>query len=504
MSTAYKERPIWRSNRVLFSALTLMTLSALGIVVETFRIRAEWPPAGWPFSHDLPFVTPGIVHSQQARAVVMSLLAAWSIGYLVSLKAFLTKGPQKSFPTLIVGCQVVLLGLTLCAAIPFNSDQYLYVGYSELVHMRANPYSPPLKREPVSTQLRAISTVWGIDEADGTTKSQNHILLRSRYGPLWSLGSAVILAPFGHSSIETKSRVLRAAAAGAAVLCSLLLWIALRTKPWGRSATAAFALSPSVVQQTALGAHNDIYALLFGLMVVVLVLRRRHVLAAVAFAASVGVKLSFAPLLPAFIAYVLARRGVRSAVASLALFGVALAALALPFGLRESLLQPIQDVRRFNPPYAASFGANVLRHIPGLHAITAEPFVMTYSVLILICAGALAVAAARCRRLPALEAVTLLLIFAGAHFEPWYAMLLVPLLLIPSLWALPFFAGVTLASQVFEAKEFAGTYDQIPFVPFLVLSIVCVPLITLFLMPARTPGRPEDLRYATLVADAKS
>jgi hypothetical protein len=45
-------------------------------------------------------------------------------------------------------------------------------------------------------------------------------------------------------------------------------------------------------------------------------------------------------------------------------------------------------------------------------------------------------------------------------------MILVPLLLFPAAWALPLFAGITLASQVFQSNGFTGT---LPFYSFLML-----------------------------------
>jgi hypothetical protein len=127
----------------------------------TYRLRRDWPPAAWPFSHELPFAGPGITHAHEAALVVSAALFVWSCAYLISLKALWRRPPERAFPAVIFGTQAALLLLTFVTALPFNPDQYAYVGYGELVRAGANPYAPPLKSAPLSPSLRAIGTVVG-------------------------------------------------------------------------------------------------------------------------------------------------------------------------------------------------------------------------------------------------------------------------------------------------------------------------------------------------------
>lgn len=473
---------IQRWNYVLRACLIAMVCSAIAVVAETAYIRANWPPPTWSFSPETPFVTSQIGHPREAWRIVMGASFVWSVACIGALKALIVRGPQKTFPTMIIAWQAALLGVILFAPLPFNSDQYAYVGYGELVHMGANPYEPPLKTDPLSHQLRAISSVWGIDEADGTAASQRHVLLRDRYGPVWTAANAIVLAPFEHGSIEMKARVLRIVAALAAIGCSILLWLAVREERIGGALIAAFAFSPAIVMQTALGAHNDIDMLLFGLLTAVLVLRNRYFAAAIALAGTLAVKITFAPLFPAFVALLFARKGARRAIEATGLFIVAIVVLGLPFGLHASLVQPIEDVRTFNQSYLAPVFGGFVRHIFRSHVLSNTTFSTAYTILIVLFALALAAYVARCRRMPWLEVILILMIFCGARFEPWYAIMLTPLLLIPTALSLPIFAGVTLASQIFLGNEIIATYrDPLPFKAFAILAVVSVVAIAVFL-----------------------
>jgi peptidoglycan/LPS O-acetylase OafA/YrhL len=473
---------------------------AVAFVIESERLRAAWPPSGWPFAVDLPFVMPRIEDPHAAWTIVTAIALVWSAACIVCVKAFLARGAQTAFPTLIMACQIGVLVVTSCASMPFNSDQYAYVGYGELTQLGDSPYAPPPKTARLTPQLHAISTVWGISASDGSQAAQPNIIVRSRYGPLFTMLCAAVLAPFAHASVETQARALRALAALAAVLCSLLLWLLVRTRSWGTAAVAAFALNPAIAQQTALGAHNDIFALVFVLLAAVLAARKRVALAALAFAASIAIKLTYAPLFPAFLAFVYVRRGGRAALASAAIAGASLVALALPFGLRASLLQPAVDVGRYNAPFLAHLAMRVLRHVPQLRALDEHAVGAGYNLLIVAAGLALAVAVARRRRVAEIAAGLIVLIFAGAHFEPWYAIMLVPLLALPAMWSLALFLGLTLASQIFQGAELVGSYDNIPVVPFLALSAVGVPLLAAFFSGWRPPVLGYRVRSSEALA----
>jgi hypothetical protein len=281
--------------------------------------------------------------------------------------------------------------------------------------------------------------------------------------------SAAVLVPFEAFSVEAKARVMRAIAALAALLCSLTLWFFVRDQRRGSAVLAAFALSPAIVLQTANGAHNDIFALLFGLVTAVFIKREHYLAGAVTFALSTAIKFTLAPFLAPIIALVLIRRGITRAAVALTLFALVPMALALPYGLQRSLLQPLEDVRTFNPPVLVVIAGRAFSHVRGFHASVSQLGAIYVSV-VLACALALVFFTLRRQRLPVVEAGMLLLIFCAAHFEPWYAIMLVPIVIVPATWAVPLFAGVSLASQVFEVNVFIGNYNNLPIGQFFMLA----------------------------------
>lgn len=481
----------WTWTHTFHGCCLVMVCCAAAVASETTIVRTTWPPAGWPYSHDLPFINSHVRQSRSVWLVVMSATAIWSVAYAVSLKALLVRGTRRRFPRAVMAWQIALLFVIFLSRMPFNPDQYLYVAYGQLVAAGQNPYAPPAKSAVTAPQLQAISSVWNIDEGAGTSR----ILVRDRYGPLWTIANALVLAPFARQPVELQAYVLRLAAAVAALACTILLWLALRGSAYAGVAPAAFALSPVIVMQTALGAHNDVYALLMLLVAAVFALRERYALSAVAMGASIAVKLSFAPLVPAFVALVLARRGFISALTATVLIAVSLVVAALPFGLHAALVQPIADVHRYNSPYIVTFFGAALYRLAHLRSDRALLDAI-YAALIASCALGLAYCTATSKRVAWLAATLLLLVFFGARLEPWYALLLVPLLLVPARWSIPVFAGTTLASQIFQGNGIIATYDQpLPVAPFLGISIVATLAIGVSVAPVR--GR-SDVREAEM------
>ena len=464
-----------------------MAAAAVAIVLGLARLRTAWPPPHWPYPAALPFVTPTLAGSALAWTVVAVALFVWGTALLIYVRALTLERAYVPVRTIVV-VQLLLSAILLAAPLPINADQYAYVGYAELVRSGENPYAPPLRSAPMTPQLATISPLWAIDE--GAADAKARVIVRSRYGAVWLLGSTAVLAPFAAASPEAKAWILRVLAALLALACTAVLWLAVRDRPWAGGALAAFALNPAVALQTALGAHNDVAALFFALCAYVLAARGRVVASGVALALSIGVKLTFAPFLPALIVFAFVRRGARRGIATTAAIAAVVLAAAVPFGLQRTLLQPIGDIRLFNSPYLATVAAILARRLPGMHGVDlARSFGWSVTAAIVACGLALAIAAARRRRSPVLEAVMLIVIFCDARFEPWYALVLTPLLLIPARWSLPLFVGISLASQVLMRKEFIGGYDALPLRDFLVLAVLAVVAARVALAP-----RPAVIR----------
>lgn len=443
--------------------------SAAFILAGTVFMRAAFPSPAWPFSPLLPFTDPHLAGGAAWWIYVGRCELAWSVALVCAMLLLLRVAPSRRARTAgrIVLLQTLLLGIAFAARIPFNGGQYLYVAHADLVHQGYNPYAPPARSAPLSPQLRAISTVWGI-QTEGNDDGRR-VVMRDRYGPAWTLGTAAVLLPFRDASVETQARILRLWACAAMLLCSLLLWLLLRSRSWACAALAAFALNPLVIVQTSIGGHNDIEALAFALATALALTRGRYGAAGVLAGLSVATKLTFAPLLLPLLALAWARRGPRGCALVAAACGATACAAALPFGIARAYVQPFLDARTYNASHLASVAYALARRVPGIHVPPAA-FDHAYVVLVIATAMLLALAALRRRRVPVLEAAIVLLIFGGGRFQPWYAIVLAPLLLVRTRWALPLFAGVSLAAQIFGRKDFTGSIDDVPFVAFLALA----------------------------------
>ena len=455
----------------LASFVVVIVLTALALVGVNDRIFAHWPPPLWPYSRELPFVSEVFPGAPGWWRMIVGCEVCWSLAYLgivLTLAGRAASSRRLFLP--IVLMQSILLAIVLFAPIPFNSDQYLYVAFGDLTLSGSNPYDPPLKTAPVSQQLREISTVWGIVD-EGASDATARIVERDRYGPSWTLATAGILSPFHALNAAAKARVLRVVSALALLACSVLLWYALVDVPWRNAALAAFALNPLFITQTALGGHNDSIAVAFGIASYLAAQRRHLLVAGVAAGLSLGTKLSLAPYLLALVVYGWRWR-LRGAGTVVLASAAVLLVSALPFGGVRALVQPVVDAGKYNTPYIVALAQDGLpRHLPGLQWL---PLYHLYVGLTVLTALALGVAVLRRRRVPAVELALALLIFSAARFEPWYALMLTPLLLVPRTWALGTFLGLTLAAQVLEQKNFIGGYTALPILPFTVGAAVLV------------------------------
>ena len=255
-----------RRSLLLAAAAFLVCISVIEVVGGLHAIDASWLPSD-SGSANLPSVGPWMPHAAARWVYLVRWEALWSLGVFGLVLVLLTIPGQHAsrVAAALVLAQAVLLCVFLSVRIPLNGDQYAYVGFADLVLQGYNPYDPPLKRSArISNQLREISTVWGIVN-EGATDATRRVIVRDRYGPAWTIGMAAVLYPFRNAGVEVQAHVVRAVAALAALGCSVLLWVSFRGLSWRGGALAAFALNPMIISQTAIGGHNDIIALLFGL-----------------------------------------------------------------------------------------------------------------------------------------------------------------------------------------------------------------------------------------------
>jgi hypothetical protein len=459
-------------SRGVLACTALIVASAGAIVALLFAMRRAWAPAPG-FSSAVVFWNERVPSAAVWWPRLVGAEIVWSVA-LIALVALLIVAGFRAPPStarLLFVTEAALLAMFLVTPMPLDADQYAYVAYADLTNLGYSPYDPPRKRLALTPQLHQAATVWSNNE--GAPDARQRVVIRDKYGPALTLLFAAALRPWLHASLETQARILRVLAALAAFGVSLLLWDQLRARRWGPAGLAAFALNPLVITQSAIGAHDDLFALLPALAAYGFAARARFVAAAACLGLSAACKLTFLPFALPLLAYTLVRtRKIGTAfAASVALIAVPLA-FALPFGWFAALIRPYEDARAYNSSLLFTYvGAGIGRlsaspHVVALVRGLAAP------VLIVLAAVAITVLALRGRRGPFVEAGLLLLLFTAARQQTWYALNLVPALLIPRRWALGVFLGCTLASQAIQRKNFIGGWDAPPFIPFLMIALV--------------------------------
>jgi hypothetical protein len=467
-----RSRAAGRAARVLLVCAATIVLCASAMAGMLFAMRAAWTPAPG-FSSSVVFWNERVSHAADWWPRILGMEVLWSAALVVLVTTLLIARPPapNHFVRALLAGEFLLLAVFAASPMPLDADQYAYVAYADLVDRGYSPYDPPAKRDVLTPQLHEAATVW--NNGEGGSDARERVVVRDKYGPALTLAMAAALAPFRDASLEAQARVLRLLASLACIVITLLLWDELRDRPWGPAALAAFAFNPLVVTQTAIGAHDDLFAVLPALLAYRFAARGRYAPAALFLGVSAACKLTFVPFALPLLAFAYGRTRRPAVVLAMiaVLFAVPLL-LAIPFGWSEALIRPYRDAQAYNASLLFGYlgsAAQRITHVPGLAQAVRH---WLGPSLIVLCAASLAALALRRRREAILEAALLLLLFTAARQQTWYALNVIPLLLIPRPWAIGVFLGCTLASQAIQRKNFIGGWDAPPFVPFLVVALV--------------------------------
>ena len=461
-----------RAARVRVLCAATIVLAASAIAGMLFVMRAGWAPSPG-FSSAVVFWNERVSHAADWWPRILGMEVLWSAALAVLVTTLLIVPPRapKHFVRALLAGQFLLLGVFAATPMPLDADQYAYVAYADLVDRGYSPYDPPAKRAVLTPQLHEAATVWS--NGEGGSDARERVVVRDKYGPALTLGMAAVLEPFRGASLEAQARVLRILASLACIVITLLLWDELRDRPWGPAALAAFAFNPLVVTQTAIGAHDDLFAVLPALLAYRLAVRGGYAPAALFLGFSAACKLTFAPFALPLLAFAYGRT--RRPAVVLAMIAVLLAVpllFALPFGWWEALIRPYRDAQAYNASLLFGYLGSAAQRVTRSAGLAQGVRHWLDPSLIVLCAASIAALAVRGRRETILEAGLLLLLFTAARQQTWYALNLIPMLLIPRRWALGVFLGCTLASQAIQRKNFIGGWDAPPFVPFLIVAIV--------------------------------
>jgi alpha-1,6-mannosyltransferase len=378
------------TDRVVALALVLVSASATAIVV--FRRFSGTGRAGML---TIAFVALALVlfRPQWRRALSMRAVLAVTLALLVVAVA---RWPRDS------------------------TDIWAYAAYGRMItQYDVSPYEHVPVEFSNDRAIRRVKPAW-----------QN---TSSVYGPLWHAVSAVVVSVTDTHLQST--RIWFQTLAALSVFLAVLL-IARRTRE--PAAAAIIGLNPLIIFDVVNGGHNDALVGLALLVGVLLAMRERFALAAVAIGMAALVKLVALLGLAALVVWIVRRRGMRPAVTTAAIGGgIVAAGYAVGGGL--DALTPLQEAREQisrNSIWLLSHadGRAKLFGLERLHEYPAD-FVQnaaTLSTLAVLVLAAVLVAGRVRDRTPVLVVGSALVAYllAAMYVLPWYAAWVLPLLVL--------------------------------------------------------------------------
>ena len=371
-------------------------------------------------------------------------MLAWGIAYAGTLLVLIRKPRREALLAVTICSGLTLLILAAFPLAP-DSDQYAYAGYAALVVEGYNPYAPPRLGDAMPPAQRAIASHW------------KDPLVADVYGPGWTSLNASFMSGFQHFDAQRQGFAERIAACMAFLATLVALWRALAGSPLRTAAFAAVALNPVLIFEVAAGGHNEIWMVLFGVLAYVALRSEQFLIAVALLAFAAGMKFGYGVFILPLAARIGYRRGFLAAAAALVLFTGLLLVQALPFDPRHSLLGSLQTVRGHGS-FITYYLWRVFVHLPGLHGVPQAPFAFIVPGMLATLVATLAIRLWKGHLDGILCAATLLCTFLTAQkVEPWYCIILIPLVLIPRAWAIATFAGVSIGSFVMERTILTNT-----------------------------------------------
>ena len=364
------------------------------------------------------------------RPNLLLLVGAFAgLGVLVVLEQRRRGLPRR----LLIGTTGALLVIAVVVPPVQSNDLWLYAAYGRMVSEHGtSPYEAPPSRFRDDPLYPRIDRVWR-----GT---------RSLYGPGFIAIAAAGTAVTGDSALAV--RLLFQGLAAVAIVIALLL-VDRRTKD--PMAWLLVGVNPVVVVGVVNGGHNDALVALALLAGVLLAMMRRPVLAGVAVALGVSVKIFIFLPLAALLVWLWRRQGLRAAlVAGGVAVGIVVGGYLLAGG--RTAIEPLGEAENqvsrssiWNAPRREITFDLVEEGMRGKVAGAIASDRVTRWANLTVAGLALILVAPRLRaKTPVLlvGGATLAYLLAGAYVVPWYAVWALPVLaLAPRSWI----TGVTLA-----------------------------------------------------------
>jgi hypothetical protein len=320
----------------------------------------------------------------------------------------------------VVAVTMVLLGFAVARWPRDSTDIWAYAAYGRMVaEYDVSPYEHVPVEFSNDRAIRRVKPAW-----------QNSA---SVYGPLWhEISAGVVSVTDTHLQ---STRIAFQTLAALSVFLAVLL-IAKRTRD--PAAVALIGLNPLIVYDVVNGGHNDALVGLALLVGVLLAMRERFALAAVAIGTVALVKLVALLGLAALVVWIVRKRGVRPALMTAAIGGgIVAAGYALGGGL--DALTPLQEARRQISRNSIwlltdADGRTNLFGLGRVHDFSAD-FLSnagTFSTIAVLVLAAVLVAGRLRDRTPTLVVGSALVAYllAAMYVLPWYAAWVLPILVL--------------------------------------------------------------------------
>ena len=385
----------------------------------------------------------GLLHG----IIVIGLLTVFSIIYLLIIKK--EKAIFKSRKQILISIMIVAFIFTII--LPFlSSDIYYYMGDSWLAaKYDENPYYTTvldLQKQGINDEILDNTGVW-----KGTT---------SVYGPLWnSIARVLVSLSFGNVTIALF--VFKIAAYLIHILNSYLIYKITKSNKY----MLLYGLNPLVLIEFLSNVHNDIYLILFMLLALYFLIRKRNILGTIIFLAlSISIKYSTALIVPFILIYYFKDKTVFKRVMYCCISGVSI------IGLVVLLYLPyFKDITIFTnmlvqgSKYSQSillllmqvFNASVFKTI---NSIIIPLFIFIYIVVVIKLLFSKVIT--RRKILRRYNLVMLIFIFIVlATFQKWYVLWLLPTIVWQSKYMRKFIIYLTITALIPSISYFVAGVD---------------------------------------------
>ncbi len=261
--------------------------------------------------------TDNIIISIISAVVVIGFLLIFGVLYLLIIKN--EKSIFKNIKQIMLF--IIIISALFTIMLPFlSSDIYYYIGDSWLsAKYNQNPYYVTV----ADLQNQGIN-----DEILNNTGYWKNIT--SVYGPLYNIISEILVS-FSFGSITIALFVFKFASYLIHVLNSYLMYKITKSRKY----MLLYALNPLILIELLSNVHNDIYLLLFMLLAIYFVVRKKNIYFSIIFLAfSVSIKYSSLLLVPFILIYYFKDKTIPKRILLCIISGLGIIAIVIMFYMR--------------------------------------------------------------------------------------------------------------------------------------------------------------------------